>query len=1175
MTQNILIEFTADADGIEPGIQQLEQLGKVDKSLADNFNKTNSAIKQQAAALGSTDTALKTFTQNISKADKAAAGAFGTKVISDFEKNVAKTNLSSVKLVSTIKDLEKQQQKLSQAKANNALNAELVKKYSDALDETNGKLKELYTQLDELQASGKVFDEFGNEVEQNVEKVQTFKSRLRELKNELQQLESAGKDDTEAFRELSIEAARLEDQIGDTNQQIRILASDTFKFDALLGGVQGVTAAFGLAQSTTALFGAESEDLQKTLVKINAVMQISQSLQQLDNFLKGEGAAKEAVKIALQKISILNTQLETAATSESIVVRYAAAAAQKILNAAMAANPGVALLAIIAAIAGAILLFTSNTGDATEELKKFNDEFENGIKAIDDYSKALQASSQTKIAQLKKDNAAAATIREEEINATRLQLERVVKYQNDNRDNYLAALRVMGDKSKKLSKEQGEELQKFVDGYRNQGQQEFDLRQKLLESNINNEKASYNEGLKNATAFAESKVAIAIAGTRQELQAQIQAINVKKQEELNAAALLPGERALIEAESAAKIRSIRNTLRKLDLEDEKSVLQAKLDLSEKGTVQELEIKKQLAAKQLEIELNTLGLTSEKRKEYRAKEAAEQKELDKEIALTKIETQVSLNNAALSLVQEGTKDEFNLKLTALSLERDAAIVNAGNISSKKQEVEADYLKKVRELNKEYNYQVAQDALNIRIASLNTQIAPLEVQASANTNTKLLGLKKNLLEAQALLEIEGINNSEKNEQLRATRVAAVISKLSADKINLEKTTNAALIEQSKNFVQSDTKDRIQAEEQVLNSIRSSSRERYQAAKDITKLKKDLLDEEATALKQQLDANIISEEDYQLKIAELRRQANQLDYEETEKLEQKKKELRQRITEESFKLIQQISDAIFEADANQRQAQLDNALAALDTAKNKELDNKNLTEQQKADIEAKYKAREKKIKQEAAKKDREAQINQAIINGALAVTNILATMPKYDFGVASAIAIAASIATTAIQVAKIKSTPLPGLYRGTKDATEGIYRLGELGREMMVTKEGKLQMFGERREEIGYVPQGARVYSASETAEIMKFLPEMSMPKIELPTMAALPEWADAILSQNDILNTRIDYDQLGFSLAKHITAMQGKIADMPAVDVSIDENGISVIAQKGHNRTVYNNKRYSVR
>jgi hypothetical protein len=131
--------------------------------------------------------------------------------------------------------------------------------------------------------------------EQLNSKGKTLTGQLRALKNQLTQLEAAGQDGTAQFQQLTIAAARLEDQIGDTRQRVQILASDTFKFDAAVGAVQGLAAGFEIAEGASALFGAESEDLQKALLKLNAVTAVATGLQQVAALVKEESAIKTLV----------------------------------------------------------------------------------------------------------------------------------------------------------------------------------------------------------------------------------------------------------------------------------------------------------------------------------------------------------------------------------------------------------------------------------------------------------------------------------------------------------------------------------------------------------------------------------------------------------------------------------------------------------------------------------------------------------------------------------------------------------------------------------------------------------------------------------------------------------------------------------------------------------------
>jgi hypothetical protein len=61
------------------------------------------------------------------------------------------------------------------------------------------------------------------------------KTRLRELQKTLADMALAGQDGTKAFRDMEREAGKLKDQIGDTQQRIKNLASDTRTIDTFVG----------------------------------------------------------------------------------------------------------------------------------------------------------------------------------------------------------------------------------------------------------------------------------------------------------------------------------------------------------------------------------------------------------------------------------------------------------------------------------------------------------------------------------------------------------------------------------------------------------------------------------------------------------------------------------------------------------------------------------------------------------------------------------------------------------------------------------------------------------------------------------------------------------------------------------------------------------------------------
>jgi hypothetical protein len=158
-------------------------------------------------------------------------------------------------------------------------------------------------------------------------RTQSLKGRLRELKEELSALETAGQDGTQAFQKLSIEAGKLQDQIGDTQERVKVLASDTFKFDAAVGAVKGLAAGFAVAQGAAAAFGVDSEDLNKTIARTQGALALLTGLQEIANLVTGQGATKIALQNIFMKEKIVTTTAAAGATTALATAEEGAAVA--------------------------------------------------------------------------------------------------------------------------------------------------------------------------------------------------------------------------------------------------------------------------------------------------------------------------------------------------------------------------------------------------------------------------------------------------------------------------------------------------------------------------------------------------------------------------------------------------------------------------------------------------------------------------------------------------------------------------------------------------------------------------------------------------------------------------------------------------------------------------------
>jgi hypothetical protein len=180
----------------------------------------------------------------------------------------------------------------------NQINDKVVQGAQDSAKKVKGSFDAIGKSFEAAFSSGQVRKALDNQtkaIDGVTKSGKSLTGQLRGLKAELAQLEIAGQDGTAAFNDLLIAAARLEDQIGDTRAKVKILASDTFKFDAAVGATQALASGFELAQGAAALFGAENEDLQKAIVKITAATAVANGVQQLATLIKEESAVKTAV----------------------------------------------------------------------------------------------------------------------------------------------------------------------------------------------------------------------------------------------------------------------------------------------------------------------------------------------------------------------------------------------------------------------------------------------------------------------------------------------------------------------------------------------------------------------------------------------------------------------------------------------------------------------------------------------------------------------------------------------------------------------------------------------------------------------------------------------------------------------------------------------------------------
>jgi hypothetical protein len=133
------------------------------------------------------------------------------------------------------------------------------------------------------------------------------------------------------------------------------------------------------------------------------------------------------------------------------------------------------------------------------------------------------------------------------------------------------------------------------------------------------------------------------------------------------------------------------------------------------------------------------------------------------------------------------------------------------------------------------------------------------------------------------------------------------------------------------------------------------------------------------------------------------------------QKELQRRKTILIESIMLAQTLSNLYFEQQLQQIAIERDARLRAIEDEKNARISQAGITNQKRIEYERQFELERQQVMKEAFEQEKKYKKQQAIINGALAITNILATTPD-PTGILQAIRIGSAIATTAAQVALI---------------------------------------------------------------------------------------------------------------------------------------------------------------
>lgn len=365
--------------------QATKDMAAADKALIDIEIKKQKLAQEQ----------LRT-NQQIAKSEEAKAKA------QEKANQASKVQMDSYKgLAASTRDLKNQSKELG---------AQLLQ-----LEKSGQKSTAAYSQLEqqfrEVTAAAQAGDAELKSIDKTVgdnfrnvgnyeEATKGLKQQLREMTQALQNMESTDP----RFKQMSIDAGNLKDQINDTNAVIKSTAGSAVENlgnGIAKAGKVGIDAFAGWT-GAMGLFGIESEGAMQAMLKLQQLAAMSEALQSLGALGDTMTEIKASFVAAATKLGLFTTakEIDTVVTEGQTVATQGASVATKGLGKAMTALPIIAIIAGIAALVAAFVDWGTETTDLDREQEALSSTMDAYNKAATDATKkTLEVGNAFKMAQ--------------------------------------------------------------------------------------------------------------------------------------------------------------------------------------------------------------------------------------------------------------------------------------------------------------------------------------------------------------------------------------------------------------------------------------------------------------------------------------------------------------------------------------------------------------------------------------------------------------------------------------------------------------------------------------------------------------------------------------------------------------------------------------------------------
>jgi hypothetical protein len=206
----------------------------------------------------------------------------------------------------------------------------------------------------------------------------SLEEQLNDTKKELLDLAAAGKQNTKEFQDLSARAGSLKRDIEGVEQAIdRYSKAGSAGLAAVGQAAQLMAGGFAIAQGAAALFGDENEDLQKTMMKVQASIALVTGVQQVAELLN--------------RNSVITTKAMTLAQGLYSAAVGTSTGALKAFRIAMVSTGIGAFVVALGLAAEAMGLFSSKTEEEVDNQKEVKRALDETVGTLEFYERKLRA----------------------------------------------------------------------------------------------------------------------------------------------------------------------------------------------------------------------------------------------------------------------------------------------------------------------------------------------------------------------------------------------------------------------------------------------------------------------------------------------------------------------------------------------------------------------------------------------------------------------------------------------------------------------------------------------------------------------------------------------------------------------------------------------------------------